>query len=360
MGTSSRSLAEFHERLADICGPAAAGVLRSMTQPKRQAYWLNPLVARPPDFEPPGEPVPGLDGMFSVAADLREAITRHEGARDGWLYPMNPSSLLAVEALAPRPGEEVLDLAAAPGGKTVLLAARMRNSGRIAAVEPVKGRFHRLRANLARCGVSNAQLYLADGRTIGRKVPERFDRVLLRCPLFQRSPHPHRRSLHPRPLETAQDQGSQRQAGQPAALRVPRPETRRGARLLHLLVCTGRERTGRRPSPSVRAPRRSGIARLYAYTAGARINGVAGPGLRFPPQPGSACTAGRPLGRPFRLPNSQRGSFPPARRRVLPWSTPIKAASAPSVSQDWLARPPVFQRRRTTAAARCRKSAGCR
>ena len=182
MGTSSRSLAEFHERLADICGPAAAGVLRSMTQPKRQAYWLNPLVARPPDFEPPGEPVPGLDGMFSVAADLREAITRHEGARNGWLYPMNPSSLLAVEALAPRPGEEVLDLAAAPGGKTVLLAARMRNSGRIAAVEPVKGRFHRLRANLERCGVSSAQLYLADGRTIGRKVPERFDRVLLDAP----------------------------------------------------------------------------------------------------------------------------------------------------------------------------------
>ena len=175
-------MAEFHERLAEIFGPAAPGVLRSMTHPKRQAYWLNPLVARPPEFEPPGEPVPGLDGMFSVAAHLRETVTRHEGARDGWLYPMNPSSLLAVEALAPRPGEEVLDLAAAPGGKTVLLAARMRNSGRIAAVEPVKGRFHRLRANLARCGVSNAQLYLADGRAIGRKVPERFDRVLLDAP----------------------------------------------------------------------------------------------------------------------------------------------------------------------------------
>ncbi|MDE0063661.1 MAG: RsmB/NOP family class I SAM-dependent RNA methyltransferase [Gammaproteobacteria bacterium] len=175
-------MAEFHERLAEIFGPAAPGVLRSMTHPKRQAYWLNPLVARPPEFEPPGKPVPGLDGMFSVAADLREAITRHEGARDGWLYPMNPSSLLAVEALAPRPGEEVLDLAAAPGGKTVLLAARMRNTGRIAAVEPVRGRFHRLRANLERCGVSNAQLYLADGRTIGRKVPERFDRVLLDAP----------------------------------------------------------------------------------------------------------------------------------------------------------------------------------
>ena len=181
-------MAEFRERLAEIFGPAAAGVLRSMACPKRQAYWLNPLVARPPDFEPPGERIPGLagvpgpDGAFSVDAQAREAVTRHAGARAGWLYPMNPSSLLAVAALAPRPGEEVLDLAAAPGGKTVALAARMDNTGRIAAVEPVKGRFHRLRANLARCGVTNAQLYLTDGRAVGRKVPERFDRVLLDAP----------------------------------------------------------------------------------------------------------------------------------------------------------------------------------
>ena len=150
--------------------------------PKRQAYWLNPLVARPPDFEPFGEPVPGLEAMYNVGPDKRESVTRHRGALAGWMYPLNPSSMLAVVALAPGPHEEILDLAAAPGGKTVALAARMGNSGRIAAVEPVRGRFHRLRANLDRCGVSNTQLYLADGRGIGRKVPERFDRVLLDAP----------------------------------------------------------------------------------------------------------------------------------------------------------------------------------
>ena len=170
------------ERLAEICGAAAPGVLRSMDRPKRQAYWLNPLVGRPPDFEPFGEPVTGMDGLFSVEADARERVTRNGGALAGWMYPLNPSSMLAVEALAPRPGEEVLDLAAAPGGKTVAVAARMKNTGRIAAVEAVRGRFHRLRANLQRCGVSNAHLYLADGRSIGRKVPERFDRVLLDAP----------------------------------------------------------------------------------------------------------------------------------------------------------------------------------
>ena len=182
MVEASHPLPEFCDRLAEICGAAASGVLDSMASPKRQAYWLNPLVPRPHGFAAIGIPVPGLAGVFSVAAREREIITRHEGAGAGWLYPANPSSLLAVEALAPRPDEEILDLAAAPGGKTLAVAARMHNTGRIAAVEAVRRRFHRLRANLRRCGVANTQFYLTDGRGIGRKVPERFDRVLLDAP----------------------------------------------------------------------------------------------------------------------------------------------------------------------------------
>lgn len=153
-----------------------------MGRAKRQAYWLNPLIARPEGFQPLGVAVSALDGVYSIAPSKRELITRHAGARRGWIYPVSPSSLLAVVVLAPRLGEEILDLAAAPGGKTAAIAARMQNSGRIAAVEVVRARFHRLRANLARCGVTNTRLYLSDGRGIGRKVPERFDRVLLDAP----------------------------------------------------------------------------------------------------------------------------------------------------------------------------------
>jgi 16S rRNA (cytosine1407-C5)-methyltransferase len=90
--------------------------------------------------------------------------------------------MLAPLALAPRPGETVLDLAAAPGGKTLQLAALMQNSGRLSAVEAVKGRFFRLRANLERGGVTNARTFLMDGRAVGRKCPEMFDRVLLDAP----------------------------------------------------------------------------------------------------------------------------------------------------------------------------------
>lgn len=112
----------------------------------------------------------------------RRLLIDSSAARDGRVYVQSPSSMVPVEVLDPQPGEEILDLAAAPGGKTIHMAARMRNEGRIGAVESVKGRFHRLRRNLERCGVTLAHTYLADGAGVGRKVPERFDRVLLDAP----------------------------------------------------------------------------------------------------------------------------------------------------------------------------------
>ena len=174
---------QLRQRLDEIFGaPTSSVIWASLSAPKAQAYWLNPLRPRPREFAPLGQRLNGFEGAYYVAPREREAVTQNIGATDGWLYPINPSSLLAVRVLDAREDEEVLDLAAAPGGKTLGIAAAMRNTGRIAAVEVVKGRFHRLRANLERCGVTNTAFYLADGRGIGRKVPGRFDRVLLDAP----------------------------------------------------------------------------------------------------------------------------------------------------------------------------------
>lgn len=90
--------------------------------------------------------------------------------------------MLAAMTLNAQPNEEILDLAAAPGGKTLLIAQTMKNQGRIAAVEASKPRFFKLKANLERCHVNIAQLYLKDGRKVGRQCPNRFDRILLDAP----------------------------------------------------------------------------------------------------------------------------------------------------------------------------------
>ncbi|TSE20526.1 Ribosomal RNA small subunit methyltransferase F [Tepidimonas alkaliphilus] len=128
------------------------------------------------------EPLPGVEGVWRVPAAARERLTRHPLVEQGALYIQGAASQAAVWALDPQPGEDILDLAAAPGGKTALIAARLANRGRIAAVEPVRARFFRLKANLQRLGVTCAQLYLKDGTQVGRLVPQRFDRVLLDAP----------------------------------------------------------------------------------------------------------------------------------------------------------------------------------
>ena len=119
---------------------------------------------------------------FRVPDAQRRALTETTAFADGRIYIQNPSSMVPPLVLDPQPGEEVLDLAAAPGGKTLQMAAMMDNTGRIGAVEAVRGRFFRLRDNIARAGAENVQTYLKDGAGVWRQCPERFDRVLLDAP----------------------------------------------------------------------------------------------------------------------------------------------------------------------------------
>jgi 16S rRNA C967 or C1407 C5-methylase (RsmB/RsmF family) len=127
---------------------------------------------------------PGLftDAFMLTDETQREALTHGTLATSGKIYLQTLSSMLPPMLLAPGPDDEVLDLAAAPGGKTIHLAGLMHNKGRIAAVEPSRDRFFRLRANLERAGVGIADFYMHDGARVGDKVPERFTHVLLDAP----------------------------------------------------------------------------------------------------------------------------------------------------------------------------------
>ncbi len=128
------------------------------------------------------QPVSWNTHSFVVPDYQRTALTHSPAFTEGRIYIHNLSSIFATQILAPTPGEEVLDLAAAPGGKTLALACAMENRGRIAAVEVVKSRFFRLKSNVEIHAASIVECYLKDGRQVGRQVPERFDRVLLDAP----------------------------------------------------------------------------------------------------------------------------------------------------------------------------------
>lgn len=102
--------------------------------------------------------------------------------REGRLYLQSLSSMVPALVLQPRPGDRVLDLAAAPGGKTAQMAMLMRNRGHILANDSHPLRLERLRYNLARQGVTIAEATLSDGRALGKRHPESFDCVLLDAP----------------------------------------------------------------------------------------------------------------------------------------------------------------------------------
>lgn len=118
------------------------------------------------------------EGFFECEAAPRDAL------KHGWCYAQDPSTAVAPRMLAPRPGETVLDACAAPGGKTALMAELMCNEGRIIACDASPTRLPRLRENLTRLKVRNAQVLQFD-LTSGQPPPFGailFDRILLDVP----------------------------------------------------------------------------------------------------------------------------------------------------------------------------------
>jgi ribosomal RNA methyltransferase Nop2 len=91
------------------------------------------------------------------------------------------SSYLPIMALNPREDERILDMCAAPGGKTTYIAAEMRNTGFLVANDFKKDRTKALIANLQRLGVRNTIVTNYDGRKLVN-VLKGFDRVLLDAP----------------------------------------------------------------------------------------------------------------------------------------------------------------------------------
>jgi NOL1/NOP2/sun family putative RNA methylase len=86
-----------------------------------------------------------------------------------------------VEVLSPNPGETVLDMCAAPGGKTTQMAAWMMNKGIVVAVDVRRDRLYALENNLERVGAENCVAYCADAARLdyGGTL---FDKILLDAP----------------------------------------------------------------------------------------------------------------------------------------------------------------------------------
>ncbi|UCF66090.1 MAG: RsmB/NOP family class I SAM-dependent RNA methyltransferase [Acidobacteriota bacterium] len=163
----------------------------------RTAFWR--ALESPPPIDllvPPGRSEPdhvaallarrglGVERIEWAPRHLR--VTGHEGAGTlpevvfGLAFPQGASSSLPPRLLAPRPGERVLDLCAAPGGKTVLISSLASGRARLLAAEPSVPRIGILIQVLARHAVSSALVVRQDGTTFPNAGP--FDAIQLDAP----------------------------------------------------------------------------------------------------------------------------------------------------------------------------------
>ena len=99
--------------------------------------------------------------------------------QQGYFYIQDPSTLLAVNELNPQPGETILDLCAAPGGKLTYIAQLMRNQGRLIAHDTSEERLRLIQENCARLGVTIVKTVLPSALD---PQPSAFDRVLVDAP----------------------------------------------------------------------------------------------------------------------------------------------------------------------------------
>lgn len=107
---------------------------------------------------------------------------KHPYHAAGLYYLQDPSAMAVGALLDPKPGERVLDLAAAPGGKAVHIASRLRGAGLLVANDVHPARTAELIGNLERWGVRNAVVTRAPASLLADKIGPWFDRVLLDAP----------------------------------------------------------------------------------------------------------------------------------------------------------------------------------
>jgi NOL1/NOP2/sun family putative RNA methylase len=181
-----RSLPEpFLDQMKQLLQEDFSAFLETYEHPPVRSLRVNRLKITPDEFlaRVPFhlEPVPWCPEGFYYQHD-QDRPGKHVYHAAGLYYIQDASAMAPVEALEPQPGETVLDLCAAPGGKTTQIAAKMLGQGILVANEIDGKRIKALVENLERCGVTNAIVLNEYPEHLSERFPNYFDRILIDAP----------------------------------------------------------------------------------------------------------------------------------------------------------------------------------
>ena len=174
---------EFFDRMKAYMGDDYDRYLETVDKEPYHAIRVNTLKVSEDELLPllpfAGERVPfSPDGYYVTAEKLGKHPLHHAGA----FYVQEPSAMSAVTVLDVQPGDKVLDLCAAPGGKSTQIASRLGGTGLLWANEIVRPRAHILLSNIERMGVKNAVVSNMSPDALCTRLAGFFDKVLVDAP----------------------------------------------------------------------------------------------------------------------------------------------------------------------------------
>ncbi len=195
----------FLKRMEEMLGEEYGAFLESLGQERYQALRLNPLkchlsgqtaaqaVASQPAALQAAVFRAGGSGLpFTLSRvpweengyyyEKQDQPGRHPFHEAGVYYIQEPSAMAVAPLLEARPGERILDLCAAPGGKSTQIAAAMGGQGLLLANEIHPARAKILSENIERMGVANACVTNETPERLAERFPEYFDRILVDAP----------------------------------------------------------------------------------------------------------------------------------------------------------------------------------
>lgn len=173
----------FLQRMGELLGEEAGAFFQALSR-ETTGFRANTLKISPADFAALSpfalQPVPWCPEGFFTGDRARPGVHPYHAA--GLYYLQDPCAMASAMLLDPKPGEWVLDLCAAPGGKSTHLAARMADRGLVVANEVNPRRATVLAMNIERLGVRSSLVVNETPRNLAASWPNLFDKVLIDAP----------------------------------------------------------------------------------------------------------------------------------------------------------------------------------
>ena len=196
----------FLQHMGELLDEQLEAFLNSLSEPSRRGIRLNPLKLGCNDSQFADDKIPQYALLENIGP-----LTPVPWCREGYLYPnevrpaknimysaglfyvQEPSAMCPAAVLNPQPGQLVLDICAAPGGKSVQLAGLLQGQGLLVSNDASFSRCKPLAINLELAGVTNAVVIAEMPARLAKRFSEYFDCILIDAPcsgegMFRRDP----------------------------------------------------------------------------------------------------------------------------------------------------------------------------